>query len=346
MPQAVDWPALRRVLAVRLDNLGDVIMVTPALRALRAALAPQARLDLLASPGGAALAPLLAEIDEVRVLRAAWQDAAGTLPQDPDREVALIASLRGYDAVVIFTSFAQSPHPMGYAAYLAGVPVRVGVSKEFAGSVLSHQLAAPPDGQHQSDRALALLASVGIADRGHALRLTVPDQTREKAAALRAEVGLPDGYALLAPGASCPSRRYPAERFARVAAALDRPVAVVGTDSERTLVGQVCAGTPSAVDLAGRLDVPLLAALVEGAAVAVTNNSGGMHLADALRTPVVTLFAGTEELSQFAPRSTRACVLTVPTACSPCRAFTCPYRLQCLDVDPAQVAAAAREVAA
>lgn len=347
--QAVDWAALSRVLAVRLDNLGDVVMVTPALRALRAVLAPGARLDLLASPAGAALAPLLPDVDDTHALRALWQDTGGGLPPDPARELAVVERLRGYDAVVVFTSFAQSPWPMGHVAYLAGVPVRVGVSKEFGGGVLTHVLAAPPDDQHQSDRALALLASVGVPGQGHHLSLHVPQDARDRAAKIRRAAGLPDSYAVLAPGASCPSRRWAPGRFAAVARQLGRPVAVVGTAREAGLVSAV-AGPPRAgppvVGLAGLLDVPALAALLEGASVAVTNNSGGMHLADAVGTPVVALFAGTEDESQFAPRSVPARLLRVPTSCAPCRAFVCPYAHECLDIDPAAVAAAVREVAA
>ena len=338
------WREMDRVLAVRLDNLGDVVMVTPALRALRAALRPGARLDLLASPGGATLAPLLADVDEVHAVRAVWQDADGRLPLVPARELALVDSLRGYDAVVVFTSFAQSPWPMAYAAYLAGVPVRVGTSKEFGGSVLTHRLPAPPDEQHQTDRALALLAAAGVPDRGRALRLTVPDDARERAREVRRSAGLPDTYAVLAPGASCPSRRYAPERFAEVARRLGLPVAVVGTDRERDLVERVAG--PGVVPLAGRLDVPALAALVADAQVAVTNNSGGMHLADAVGTPVVALFAGTEDESQFAPRSTPARLLRVPTTCAPCRAFVCPYAHECLDVAPGEVVRAVEEVRA
>ena len=330
---------MRHVLAVRLDNLGDVVMVTPALRALRAALAPGAVLDLLASPAGASLAPLLPDVDDVHVLQAVWQDADGRLAQDPARELALVDSLRRYDAVVVFTSFAQSPHAMAYAAYLAGVPVRVGTSKEFGGSVLSHWLPAPPDAQHQSDRALALLASVGVASQGTHLHLDVPADAHAQAAAVRAEAGIRGDYVVLAPGASCPSRRYPAERFAEVASRLGLPVAVVGTEKERELVQSV-----GGVDLSGRLDVPGLVAMVAGARLAVTNNSGGMHLADAVGTPVVSLFAGTEDESQFAPRSGPARLLRVPTVCSPCRLFACPYQLQCLDVAPATVVAACEEL--
>ncbi len=330
----VDWGSLRRVLVVRLDNLGDVVMVTPALRALRAALAPGARLDLLASPAGAALAPLLPDVDEVHVLSALWQDADARLPFDPDRERAVVERFAGYDAVVVLTSFAQSPWPAAHAAYLAGVPVRVGVSKEFGGAVLSHRLVAPPDEQHQTDRALSLLASVGVPARGRQLSLTVPAEAETRAAQVRREAGLPERFAVLLPGASCPSRRWPAERFAEVARRLDLPVAVVGTDKEAALVASVTG--PGVVGLAGRLDVPALAALVRSAAVALTNNSGGMHVADAVGTPVVALFAGTEDESQFAPRSVPSRLLRVPTACAPCRAFTCPYAQQCLDL-PAEV---------
>ena len=342
----LDWSRADRVLAVRLDNLGDVVMVTPALRALRSALRPDARLDLLASPGGAALAPLLPWVDEVHALRAVWQDASGALPQDPARELALVEQLRAYDSVVVFTSFAQSPHAVAYAAYLAGVPVRVGVSKEFGGSVLSHWLRAPADEQHQTDRGLALLERVGVPEQGRALELAVPGDVRVRAAAVRREAGLPEAYAVLAPGASCPSRRYPPERFAAVARELGMPVAVVGTEQERPLVQAVTSGTPGGVDLSGLLDVPALVATIADARLAVTNNSGGMHMADAVGTPVVALFAGTEDESQFAPRSVPARLLRVPTTCAPCRAFACPYAHECLDIPAAVVVAAGRELAA
>jgi ADP-heptose:LPS heptosyltransferase len=356
----LDTSALSRVLAVRLDNLGDVVLATPALRALRRALPPGARLDLLASPAGASLAPLLTApeagaVDDVLVLRAVWQDASSAMPQDPARELALADRLRAgaYDAVVVFTSFSQSPWPPAYAAYLAGVPVRVGQSKEFGGSLLSHWVTPPDDAVHQVDRALHLLGAVGVPPAGAHLALGVPDAAHEAAGAALRAAGLSprSPYALLAPGASCPSRRYPPGRFAAVAADLARaglPVAVVGSEKEARLVSAVVegagvegAGTAGVVGLAGAVDVPGLAALVDGAAVAVTNNSGGMHLADALRTPLVALFAGTELEQQYAPRGTRASLFRVPTACSPCRAFDCPYSLECLDVPAHAVAGAA-----
>ena len=158
---------------------------------------------------------------------------------------------------------------MAYAAYLAGVPVRVGVSKEFGGSVLSHWLRAPADEQHQSDRALALLASVGVAPQGTHLHLDVPEQARAQATALRLETGLPERYAVLAPGASCPSRRWPAARFAEVAAAVARrcvEVVVVGDASDRAAAAAIVAHAddPRVTSLADAIGLPALVDLLTG----------------------------------------------------------------------------------
>ncbi len=336
---AVDWSALTRVLLVRMDNLGDVILSTPLLRALRASLAAGARLDLLASPGGVALAPVLPHVDEVHGWRAPWQDASGALPVDPVREAGLTALLRGYDAVVISTSFSQSPWPAAYAAYLAGVPVRVGQSQEFGGSVLSSWVLPGPDDHsaHQVDRGLRMLAAAGVPDQGRRLELVVPP-----AADLRAAEALGERDArplvLLAPGASAPARRYP--RFADAVTGLREAgtrVVVVGTEAERALVAEVSGGVDA---LVGMLDVPALVAALARADAVVTNNSGSMHIADAVGTPSVVLFAGTETIGQYAPRSAQATVLTRPTGCSPCRAFTCPYAQECLDIEPAEVVGA------
>lgn len=341
----MDWARLEGILAVRLDNLGDVVQTTPALRALAHA-APQARLDLLVSPAGAAVGPLIPHVAATHSLRASWQDASGH-PVDPAAEATVVDRMRGYDAVVVFTSFSQSPWPAGYAAALARVPVRVGMSREFGGSLLTHWVHPGPDDTeaHQVDRMLHQLAAVGVPTAGTHLELRVPAGTATP---------LPPPYALLAPGASAPSRRWDPAGFAAVARSLLQgglPVLVVGTERERDLVAAVTVAAPGARGLAGDLDVPQLAAAVQGAEVVVANNSGTMHLAAALGTPVVAAFAGTETPGQYAPRGVPHRLLQVVTACSPCRSFTCPYATvgsgqPCLDLDPDVVAAAALELVA
>ena len=91
----------------------------------------------------------------------------------------------------------------------------------------------------------------------------------------------------------------------------------------------------------GRTSVAELGALVAGARLVLTNNTATMHLADATRTPQVVLFSGTELEAQWAPRHGPARLLRRPTLCHPCYRLTCPHGLACLDVEPAEVVAAA-----
>lgn len=356
MNAALDPARVRRLLVARLDNLGDIVLLTPALRALRVAL-PTAHVTLLASPGGALLGPLLPWVDEVRSVRALWQDASGALAFEPARERALVEALAGggYDAAVISTSFSQSPHPAAYACYLAGIPVRGALAGDFAGGVLSHPVPPPPDGTHQADRALALVAALGAPAAGTALELRIPAEARAGAAAALGRAGVSQRYAVVAPGASCPSRRYDPECFAAVAASLPSAagldVVVVGSERERPLAEHVAQGARRAsgpgatiVSLAGATGVGELAAVIDGAELVVTNNSGPLHLADALRRPTVALFAGTERESEYAPRDAPLRLLRRATACAPCRTLTCPYAQECLDIPAQEVVAAARSL--
>lgn len=343
----IDWAGLRRLLVVRPDNLGDVLLAGPALAAMRAA-APDARIDLLASPGGAAAASLLPEVDDVVVARVSWQRIEPA-PGVPDPGLADELAARRYDAAVVLTSFSQSPWPAGYVCQLAGIPVRAGTSKEFGGAGLTHWVPSPHDDLHQVDRALHVLDRLGVPPGKSALHAHVAPAASEAAERALREAGGDPGspHAVLLPGASCPSRRYPPAGFraaVRELTGAGLPVVVCGSGSERDLVHEVADGIPGAVALAGELDVPSLAALLGGAAVVIANNSGGMHLADAVGTPVVVLFAGTELVEQYRPRSVRARVLGVPTACTPCRQFTCRYQHECLDVAPAEIAHAALDL--
>jgi ADP-heptose:LPS heptosyltransferase len=391
----VDLAAARRILVVRPDNIGDVVLLTPALRALRAA-APRARLDLLASPAGAAVAAMVPELSGVLVASPSWQQLGP--PSDPDGTDAAVRGERalldriaagGYDVMLVVTSFSQSPWPAAHLGLLAGIPTRVVHSREFAGAVATHWVTPPPDTTHHVDRSLHLLSAIGVPPRGRTPALAVPPQAHAEAAAVvdtalgglpargaeptgRPRPGAPDGtpprYALLVPGASCPSRRYPARRFGAAAAAVAAaglPVLVAGTAAETGLVEEVvraASGTgpsgtgPSGVGPSGvgspgaralpAVDLPVFTALVARAAVALTNNSGGLHLADAVGTPVVATYAGTERLGDVAPRAVPSVLLQVPVPCSPCRQLACPFHLECLDLAPARVARAVLQLAA
>lgn len=341
-----EWLSARTILAVRMDNLGDVVMLGPALRAVKET-SPAARLTLLASPGGAHAAALLPWVDDVIPWKAIWQDM-GHMAFDPARERQLIDLLaaRAFDAALIFTSFSQGPHGPGYACYLAGIPLRAGESKEFGGRVLSHELRGAPDDLHQVERNLRLVEMLGFAARDRRLMVRIPDEARARAGAILSSLGIDPAapYVLLHPGASAQARRYPPERFGQVARLLTGqglPVLVTGVEREAALVETVRAHAPEAAFLLGGTTLPEYAALLAGAALVVCNNTLPMHLADATRTPLVALYAGTELDEQWRPRTTRHALLRRPTPCQPCYLFQCPIGHPCLDIPPEEVAEAA-----
>jgi ADP-heptose:LPS heptosyltransferase len=342
------WLAARNILAVRLDNIGDILMLGPALRAIKET-SPEARITLLASPAGATTAPLLPWIDDVMVWRPVWQDVGGRMPFDPEREYQLISLLaeRKFDAAIIFTSFSQTPHTPGYVCYLAGIPLRAGESKEFGGSTLSTELRSAPDDMHQVERNLRLVEHLGFVVRERQLVVAISDEARATVPTLLESTGLDprQPYILLHPGASAKARRYPAERFGAVAHLLTNrgwPVLVTGTEREQAMIETVSQLAPRVKCLIGGLAkaVPTLAeyaALVERAALVVCNDTLPMHLADAVGTPEVVLFSGTDYESQWRPRLTPATLLRRDTVCHPCYLFECPIGLPCLDIPPEEV---------
>lgn len=337
-----DWNGIRRLLVVRLDNIGDVIMLGPSLRCLKQSL-PHARITLLASPAGAQAAPLLPWIDEVVVHSALWQQLDANRHPEPNAQLALIQELqsRHFDAAFIFTSFSQSPHPPAYACYLAGIPIRAGQSKEFGGAVLTHWVRALPDDSHQVDRNLYLLESLGLRPDDRSLGLAIDSSMKAAADRLLRDVGIEPHtpFIVLAAGASCAARRYDLQRAEIVVRELSRrtglPVVVVGSTREQALLAPLTDnGAGYSRSLVGRTSVPELAAVIARATLLITNNSGPMHIADAFNTPMVALFAGTELASQWRPRRSPATLLSRSVACSPCYNFTCPYDMACLDLPP------------
>jgi ADP-heptose:LPS heptosyltransferase len=342
------WSAARNILAVRLDNIGDIIMLGPALRALKES-APDARITLLASPAGATGARLLPWVDDVLVWRAVWQDL-GHLEFDPARELELIEVLRRrqFDAALIFTSFSQTPHVPGYVCYLAGIPLRAGESKEFGGASLSTELrvSADDDSLHQVERNLRLVERLGFPVRERDLEIRISSEERAAVPRILREAGIdPDlPFVIVHPGASARARRYPAERFGAVADLIvreGRQVLVLGTARETDLLATVAAHAPRARILVGGTSVAEYAALVESAALVICNDSLPMHLADATLTPVLVLYSGTDYESQWRPRRTMSRLLRRETACAPCYLFDCPIGLPCLDFEPREVVALA-----
>lgn len=323
-----------RVLVVRLDSLGDLVICGPAVRAVAAG---ASSVTVLAGPRGAAAARLLPGVDDVLVFDAPWI-SPDPAPVDQGSTGALVELLRGrFDAALVLTSFHQSALPTSLLLRLAGIPWIAAVSTDYPGSLLDVRLPEPPEGP-EPERMLAIA-------RGAGWSLPLDDDGRLRLRGDLPEVaGLPDRYVVIHPGADAPARAYPASRWAQVVDELTgrgQPVVVTGGPGEEDLTA-VVAGT-SALDLGGRLDVGELAAVLRRAEVLAVGNTGPAHLAAAVGTPVVSLFSPVVPLLRWGPYTAARVVLgDQAAACAGSRARTCPLPGHpCLtDVAPDAVAAA------
>jgi len=305
---------MTHVLVARQDNAGDVLLAGPAVRAVAAG---AERVTLLCGPAGAEAARLLPGVDEVVVHEAEWiaADPQPVWRADVERRVDHLTSL-GADCALILTSFHQSPLPLALLLRMAGVAFVGAICEDYPGSLLDvrHHV---DDDLHEVWRALSLAQAMGFAlaeDDDDRLRVLRPG-------------GYPPGtgHVVVHPGASVPARAWAPERHAALVRALAREgrrVIVTGGTRERALTRHV-AGTRS-LDLGGRTSLGELADVLAGAACLVTGNTGPAHLAAAVRTPVVSLFAPTVPVQRWHPWGVPHELLYVPVRCAGCRARTCP----------------------
>jgi lipopolysaccharide heptosyltransferase II len=328
------WADARRILCVRLDALGDVLMCTPALRALRDAL-PGRSLTLLSSRSGAAAAPFIPEIDDAIVHAAPWMKAAQ--PSRPDDLFALAASLaaRRFDAAVVFTSHTQSALPAATLCWLAGIPLRLAYCREHPYHLLTDWVEEPEPQRmvrHEVQRQLALVRHAGAAPPAGSKQplsfvLRNADLAAMRARLLRLGIDADRPWLLLHPGAGAASRRYPAGHWARALELLVRrsglPAVIVGGAPDAATIAEIRAGCGVPVHaLAGELSLGELGAALRLAAVALTNNSGPAHVAAAVGTPVVDLYALTHP--QHTPWHVRSRVLFQDVPCRFCFKSACP----------------------
>lgn len=353
-----DWRDARNVLCVRLDALGDVLMSTPAIRALKESV-PDRRVTLLTSTSGAAVARMVPEIDDVIVYEAPWMKSAGALAALPERAAADLDAIgtvraRSFDAAVIFTVYSQNPLPAALFCHLAGIPRRLAHCRENPYALLTDWVREEEPVRfvrHEVQRQLDLVATVGCSTRDESISLVVGDAARESVRAkLEARgVNLSAPWLVVHPGATAPSRRYPPELFAEAARliALEYGEQVVfsGSAGERELVDEIrrAMAEPS-FTIAGELDLAELVALVAEAPLLVSNNTGPVHIAAATGTPVVDIYALTNP--QHTPWRVSSRVLWHDVPCRYCYRSVCPKgHHDCLRlVAPESVARAAGEL--
>ena len=317
---------------VRLPNwLGDVVMSTPGLRALRAGF-PSARIHFHVRRE---LAPLLEG--------APWFDELHSFDRQPRwseawREGRAMGSVGHFDLGLCLPDSYSS----AFLMRAAGVECVVGYGRAGRGALL-HRRIPPPGGRGRQWMAreqsiLELVKSLGCSEQGTHLELFTTDSEEARATAVLDAASTPQDsrqpWVFLAPGASFgPSKCWPFASFARVGdqlAAAGARIGVLGPASEHALAARVCAAMSApARNLAGALDLGALKAGLRRAAAVVCNDSGARHVAAAFGVPCVVLM-GPTRLEKTGMNLDRVTVLQADVPCRPCYQRQCPIDHRCM----------------
>jgi heptosyltransferase-2 len=275
----------RNYLVCGTNWLGDSIMSMPAVQ-MRKEAEPGCRISVLVRSHLAPLWRMQAAADETME----WQESLVETVRD--------VRSRHFDRAFIFPNSFRS----ALVPFLARVPERVGLRGHQRAWMLSAVASDRPDfaGPHQAWEYVSVMGVERWCNDVDAPRLTIVETVTRAALAKLGDVATPRGWVGILPGAARgPAKRWPAEHFVvvgrRLAASLKCRVMVLGSKPEAELCGHVAAGIGGmSMSLAGETSLPELAALLRLCRVVICNDSGGMHLAAAVGTPVAAVFGLTD----------------------------------------------------
>jgi lipopolysaccharide heptosyltransferase II len=317
----------RRILLLRLERVGDLLMVRDALADVRA-LAPQATIDLVVGTWNAALAALIPNVDSIETLDVPWMAREGQgLSWSDLRKHARAWRARRYDLAINFEPDIRSNLLIAWS----GAPRRVGFLSGGGGSLLTDSVAPDPRAHiAENARELVRVALGRGTPATGAPKLAIPTDARRRAADLVAAPRHGAPLVGIQPGAGRRIKEWDPARFAEAGATLARnrgaSVVLIGGPGDRTALEAVRAAWPKDVPLAELppdLDLVALAAVLERLSLFITGDTGPMHLAAAVGTPVLAIF-GPSLPTRYAPLTPRSKIVRVDIHCSPCNLMRRP----------------------
>lgn len=288
------------VLCVRPDGMGDVLMTSPAFRALKETF-PGMKLTLLTSPSGGAIAQFIPEIDEIITVKVPWEKM-DTTPTESKELLDLIQSLqqKKFDRAIIFTTFSQNASLSALLCYLAEIPKRLAYSPRKPYALLTDwiQDKEPTETiRHEVKRQLELVKYIGATTTNKKLSLQIPLSAKKSLEKILVQknISLSKPIILLHPGASSVKRQYSTSGFAQIALQLHDlgyQVICTGNENEKALVNRIISESNNTiVSLAGVLSLAELIVLISFSSLLISNNTGPVHIAAALQTPIIDLYA-------------------------------------------------------
>lgn len=292
------WNNCRNILCVRLDNMGDLMMSGPAIRAVKETFL--SNITVLTSTKAEGLAHALPFIDEVMVFDSPWMK----LPeQDRTGFMNLVETIRSrnFDGCIIFTVYSQNPMPGILLAYLAGIPLRLAYCRENPYELLTDWMPDPEPYsviRHQVERDLKLVESISAFSSNDDLELPLDEAaestTFRKLSSMGIKVDTP--YLVFHCGVSEVKRQYPTHLWVQAATLAANffswPILFTGSTEEISYIRSIQSEVASETYvLAGELELNEFAVVLNHAQTVVSVNTGTIHLAAALRTPLVVLYA-------------------------------------------------------
>jgi heptosyltransferase II len=324
----VDPLQIRRILVRMVNWVGDGVLTLPALEALDRRF-PEAEITLLAKTWVSGLFAGHPAVDRIIEYQT---DGAHRGLLGRWRLVGAVREER-FDLALVFPNSLDA----ALIPWLAGIPHRVGYPTDGRRWLLTHPIPVScVPGRHQVERYLALVQALG-GDGAPVLRLPVSDEARGAAARLLADQGVAPADLVVAvnPGSVYGSaKRWPVERFAAVADGLvdacGARILLVGSAGERAILERVAARMRRpVVNLAGRTELPTLLGLLARAHLLVSNDTGAMHMATAVDTPVLAIF-GPTDVRATGPLADHVHIAREPVPCSPCLLRECPIDHRCM----------------
>ncbi len=315
---------IKRLLIRSTNWIGDAVMTTPALRAVRRHL-PGARISILAKPWVAPVFEHNPHADEILIY-----DGAG-IHKGPAglRRLARELKARRFDAVILF----QNAFEAALIAFAARIPVRIGYDSDGRGLLLTHPVRRRRRfrAMHETLYYLKILEGVGMAGHDTFLELHISAEEREWTGSFLAAKGFSGADACIGinPGATYgTAKRWFAGRFAALCKRLQKEwgvkTLIFGGPGEaelgeglRRMIGK------ESLNLCGTTSLRQAMALIQRCALFITNDSGLMHVAAALDIPQIAVFGPTNPVTT-SPRSLHSRMLRIPTPCSPCLRTDCP----------------------
>jgi lipopolysaccharide heptosyltransferase II len=313
------------ILVVELWRLGDLVLVTPALQSLRERY-PDARISLLASPESMPLLSGQDVVDEFLPFSAPWIEHHYRILRWPWRalwrEVRRLRKAR-FDVAVDFRGDFRDNLLM----WLIGARRRIGFAFAGGGAFLTHVVAEGPD-RHQADQALDAVAALGARRDGFGTKLWISDQEAREARRWLEKSGLAkDRGPLVAlhPGARWEGRRWPSKRFADLADALARTdgarILLLGGPGDDDAIREI-RGWMRTEAIVARPALRQLVALLAACDLFIGVDSGPMHIATAVGTPVIGLF-GPQRPEWFGPYGAGHRIAIAEVPCRPCDQIVC-----------------------